>query len=46
MKEKQISDEETPVITEKDIEAIVEQKTGIPVGDLKKRTNPIEKFSC
>ena len=25
MKEKQISDEETPVITEKDIEAIVEQ---------------------
>lgn len=26
MKEKQISDEETPVITEKDIEAIVEQK--------------------
>ena len=37
MKEKQISDEETPVITEKDIEAIVEQKTGIPVGDLKEK---------
>lgn len=37
MKEKQISDEETPVINEKNIEAIVEQKTGIPVGDLKKK---------
>ena len=37
MKEKQISDEETPVITEKDIEKIVEQKTGIPVGDLKEK---------
>lgn len=37
MKEKQISDEETPVITEKDIERIVEQKTGIPVGDLKEK---------
>ncbi|WP_096819222.1 ATP-dependent Clp protease ATP-binding subunit, partial [Lactococcus fujiensis] len=31
----QVSDEETPVITDKDIEAIVEQKTNIPVGDLK-----------
>ena len=31
----EISDEETPVITDKDIEAIVEQKTHIPVGDLK-----------
>lgn len=40
MKEKQISDEETPVITEKDIEAIVEQKTGIPVGDLKEKNKP------
>jgi len=37
MKEKQISDEETPVIDEKNIEAIVEQKTGIPVGDLKEK---------
>jgi ATP-dependent Clp protease ATP-binding subunit ClpE len=35
MKEKQISDEEIPVIDEKNIEMIVEQKTGIPVGDLK-----------
>ncbi|MFV0558203.1 MAG: AAA family ATPase [Enterococcus sp.] len=35
MKEKQISDEETPVITEKDMEQIVEERTGIPVGDLK-----------
>ncbi|MBP1048068.1 ATP-dependent Clp protease ATP-binding subunit [Enterococcus sp. BWM-S5] len=37
MKDKQISDEETPVITEKVIEAIVEQRTGIPVGDLKEK---------
>lgn len=37
MKEKQISDEEIPVIDEKNIEAIVEQKTGIPVGNLKEK---------
>ena len=37
MKEKQISDEQIPVISEKDIEQIVEQKTGIPVGDLKEK---------
>ncbi|WP_086349023.1 ATP-dependent Clp protease ATP-binding subunit [Candidatus Enterococcus clewellii] len=37
MKDKQISDEETPVITEKIIEAIVEQRTGIPVGELKEK---------
>ncbi|MDH6363631.1 ATP-dependent Clp protease ATP-binding subunit ClpE [Enterococcus sp. PF1-24] len=37
MKEKQISDEETPIITEKDMEEIVEQRTGIPVGDLKEK---------
>lgn len=37
MKDKQISDEETPVITEKVIEAIVEQRTGIPVGELKEK---------
>ncbi|MHC5226870.1 ATP-dependent Clp protease ATP-binding subunit [Enterococcus sp. LJL99] len=37
MKEKQITDEQTPVISEKDIEQIVEQKTGIPVGDLKEK---------
>ncbi|TKM56400.1 ATP-dependent Clp protease ATP-binding subunit, partial [Enterococcus faecalis] len=37
MKEKHMSVEETAVITEKDIEAIVEQITGIPVGDLKEK---------
>ena len=31
----EVSDDEIPVITEKDIEQIVEQKTHIPVGDLK-----------
>jgi ATP-dependent Clp protease ATP-binding subunit ClpE len=33
----EISDEETPVVTEKDIEQIVEAKTHIPVGDLKEK---------
>lgn len=33
----EVSDEESPVITEKDIEQIVEQKTQIPVGDLKEK---------
>lgn len=37
MKENQISDEETPVVTEKDMEQIVEKRTGIPVGDLKEK---------
>lgn len=37
MKDKQLSDEETPVIEEKMIEQIIEQKTGIPVGDLKEK---------
>lgn len=37
MKNKQISDDETPVITEKDMELIVEQKTKIPVGELKEK---------
>ncbi len=37
MKEKQISDEEIPVITEKDMEQIVEARTGIPVGELKEK---------
>ncbi|MGC6769191.1 ATP-dependent Clp protease ATP-binding subunit [Enterococcus sp. LJL128] len=37
MKEKQVSDDEMPVITEKVIEAIVEQRTGIPVGELKEK---------
>ncbi|HEY0221363.1 MAG TPA: AAA family ATPase [Lactovum miscens] len=32
-----VADEETPVITEKDIEQIVEAKTGIPVGALKEK---------
>ncbi|MBO1306490.1 AAA family ATPase [Enterococcus sp. 669A] len=37
MKERQITDEETPVITEKDMEIIVENSTGIPVGELKEK---------
>ena len=37
MKNKQISDEETPTITEKDMEQIVEERTGIPVGELKEK---------
>ncbi|WP_265458862.1 ATP-dependent Clp protease ATP-binding subunit [Enterococcus sp. HY326] len=37
MKSKQVSEEETPVITEKDMEIIVEQRTGIPVGELKEK---------
>lgn len=37
MQAKRIDEEETPLITEKEIEAIVEQKTNIPVGDLKEK---------
>lgn len=37
MKEPQISEEETPVITEKDMEQIVEERTNIPVGELKEK---------
>ncbi|MGF2052330.1 AAA family ATPase [Enterococcus casseliflavus] len=37
MKEHQISEEETPVITEKDMEQIVEERTNIPVGELKEK---------
>ncbi|GCF92346.1 ATP-dependent Clp protease ATP-binding subunit [Enterococcus florum] len=37
MKERQLSDEETPVITEKDMESIVADRTGIPVGELKEK---------
>lgn len=37
MKERQLTEEETPVITEKDMEKIVEQRTGIPVGELKEK---------
>ncbi|MGF2072436.1 AAA family ATPase, partial [Enterococcus casseliflavus] len=33
----QISEEETPVITEKDMEQIVEERTNIPVGELKEK---------
>ncbi|VTS12756.1 ATP-dependent Clp protease ATP-binding subunit [Streptococcus pseudoporcinus] len=32
-----VDDQDTPIITEKTIEAIVEQKTNIPVGDLKEK---------
>ncbi len=37
LKNRQISDEKTPIVTEKDMEKIVEEKTGIPVGDLKEK---------
>lgn len=37
MKEKQVSDEEMPVINEHDMEKIVEERTGIPVGELKEK---------
>lgn len=37
MKQRQISEEETPVITEKDMEQIVEERTNIPVGELKEK---------
>lgn len=37
MKERQISDEEIPVINEQDMEQIVEIRTGIPVGELKEK---------
>ena len=46
MKDRQLTDEETPVISEKDIGSHSLKKTGIPVERLKrKRTNTIEK-SC
>ncbi|AUW96980.1 ATP-dependent Clp protease ATP-binding subunit [Streptococcus pluranimalium] len=37
MQAQKIDDHDTPVITEKNIEAIIEQKTNIPVGDLKEK---------
>lgn len=37
MQKATISEEAIPLITEKEIEAIVEQKTNIPVGDLKEK---------
>ncbi|NLM65560.1 MAG: ATP-dependent Clp protease ATP-binding subunit, partial [Enterococcus sp.] len=37
MKQTQMSNEEIPVITEKTMEEIVEEQTGIPVGELKEK---------
>ncbi|WCQ69607.1 ATP-dependent Clp protease ATP-binding subunit [Streptococcus pasteurianus] len=37
MQQQTINEDDIPVITEKTIEAIVEEKTNIPVGDLKKK---------
>lgn len=37
LKDKQVSDEEMPTITEQVIDSIVEQRTGIPVGELKEK---------
>lgn len=37
MQKQTITDEDIPVITEKTIEAIVEEKTNIPIGDLKEK---------
>ncbi|VOS10794.1 ATP-dependent Clp protease, ATP-binding subunit [Streptococcus pneumoniae] len=37
MQKKKITDQDTPIISEKTIEHIIEQKTNIPVGDLKKK---------
>ncbi|MDN6409198.1 MAG: AAA family ATPase, partial [Tetragenococcus halophilus] len=46
MKEKQVNDEQMPVITEKTMEQIVEQQTGIPVGELKeKEQNQLRSLS-
>ena len=37
LSKQKLADEETPIITEKDIESIIEEKTHIPVGDLKEK---------
>jgi ATP-dependent Clp protease ATP-binding subunit ClpE len=37
MKDTEVTDSDTPVITEKEMEAIVEERTGIPVGELKEK---------
>ena len=37
MQHAKVDDQDTPIISEKEIEAIVEQKTNIPVGDLKEK---------
>lgn len=34
---KEVSKEQTPMITEKDMEQIIQEKTGIPVGELKEK---------
>lgn len=37
MQNQKLDDQDTPIITEKHIEAIIEEKTQIPVGDLKEK---------
>ncbi|GFH40348.1 ATP-dependent Clp protease ATP-binding subunit [Lactococcus insecticola] len=37
LSKQELTDEETPIISETDIEAIIEEKTQIPVGDLKEK---------
>ena len=37
MQNKKVTDQDTPIISEKTIEHIIEQKTNIPVGDLKEK---------
>lgn len=37
MQKKKVTDQETPIISEKTVEHIIEQKTNIPVGDLKEK---------
>lgn len=37
MQKKKVTDQDTPIISEKSIEHIIEQKTNIPVGDLKEK---------
>lgn len=37
MQKKKITDQDTPIISEKTIEHIIEQKTNIPIGDLKEK---------
>lgn len=37
MQKKKVTDQDTPIISEKTIEHIIEQKTNIPVGDLKEK---------
>ena len=37
MQKKKVTDQDTPIISEKTVEHIIEQKTNIPVGDLKEK---------